>query len=310
MTPFRDLWLTFTQFGWTSVLDILLVALVIYAVLYLVRDTQAVQLLRGLLVLALLVFFLTQILSLTAFSWLIRNAIPALLIAVPVIFQPEIRRGLERLGRTGFLFGRSTPEGTMTRVITHVCRAAQRLSERRYGALIVFERDVSLQEIVNTGVTLDAVVSPELLTTIFFRNTTLHDGAVIIRGERIVAAAAVLPLASDLNDRRLGTRHRAAIGVTTSTDALAVVVSEETGTISLTYNGRIIRHLDEERLNRLLHAFYGPQSQPGFRQWWRRRQGEPATQETPSPQPVPLARQTTARESAAQRPESSGQEAV
>lgn len=274
MTSFQDLFLTFTRFGWTDVVDILLVSLVIYAVLYLVRGTQAVQLLRGIMVLAILFFFLAQFLRLTAFRWLIANTIPVLLISIPVIFQPEIRRGLERLGRTGLLFGRSTPEETLTRVINHVCRASQRLSERRHGALMVFERETGLQEIIDTGVSMDGLVSPELLTTIFYPNTALHDGAVVIRGERVVAAAAVLPLASDLRDRRLGTRHRAAVGVTETSDAIAVVVSEETGIISLAYNGRIIRHLDEGRLNRLLHAFYGPPARPSLRQWLRRDRQE------------------------------------
>lgn len=279
MTSFEDLFLPFTQFGWTDIVDILLVTAFIYAVLYLVKGTQAVQLLRGIVVLAILFFFLAQFLRLTAFRWLIANTIPVLLISIPVIFQPEIRRGLERLGRTGLLFGRSTPEETLTRVINHVCRASQRLSERRHGALIVFERETGLQEIIDTGVAIDGLVSPEILTTIFYPNTALHDGAVIIRGERIVAAAAVLPLASDLRDRRLGTRHRAAVGVTEISDAIAVVVSEETGIISLAYNGRIIRHLDEGRLNRLLHAFYGPPPRVGFRQWFHRGRQEPQQQE-------------------------------
>jgi diadenylate cyclase len=279
MTSLDDLFLTFTRFNWTSVIDILLVALVIYAVLYLVRDTQAIQLLRGIILLGILVFFLTQFFRLTAFSWLISNTIQVLLIAIPVIFQPEIRRGLERLGRTGLLFGRSTPEATLTRVINYVSRASQRLSERRHGALMVFERETGLQEIIDTGVAMDALVSPELLTTIFYPNTSLHDGAVIIRGDRIASAAAVLPLASDLGDRRLGTRHRAAVGVTEGSDAIAVIVSEETGIISLAYNGRIIRHLDEGRLNRLLHAFYGPPARTGFRQWLRRDRKESRNKE-------------------------------
>lgn len=279
MQNLNDLFLTFTRFDLTSALDIMLVALVIYGVLYLVRGTQAVQLLRGVMLLVIALFVLSLFFELTAFGWLISNAVPALLISIPVIFQPEIRRGLERLGRTGLLFGRAAPEEMLTRVINHICRACQRMSERRHGALIVLERETGLQELIDTGVQMEATVSPELLTTIFYPNTALHDGAVIVRGERIMAAAVVLPLASDLRDRRLGTRHRAAVGVTESSDAIAVVVSEETGIVSLAYNGRIIRHLDEARLNRLLHAFYGPPTAGGLRNWFRRRRASADPQE-------------------------------
>ncbi len=270
-TRIQDLLLAFEGFNVFDLLDILLVALVIYGVLYLLRGTQAMQLLRGMLVLGVLIYLLTNQLELTAFNWLIRNTLPGFLVAIPVIFQQEIRRGLERLGRTGLFIAGSASEPGITRTINRVCRAAQRLSEMKLGALMVFERESGLQEIIETGVAVDSRVSPELLVTIFFTNTPLHDGAVLIRGERIIAAATVLPLAADLRDRRLGTRHRAAVGVTEATDAIVVVVSEETGIISLAYNGRLIRHLDEGRLNRLLHAFYGPLQGDGLRRWFRRR---------------------------------------
>jgi diadenylate cyclase len=274
----QDLLLTFSGFGLTDIVDILLVGAVIYGILYLVRGTQAVQLLRGVLVLVIFIIILSNQFELTAFSWLIRNSLPALFVAIPVIFQPEIRRGLERLGRTGIFFPGAASEPEVTRAINRVARAAQRLSDMQLGALIVFEREGGLQDMIDTGVPLDSRISTELLITIFFTNTPLHDGAVIIRGDRIVAAAAVLPLAADVRDRRLGTRHRAAVGITEQTDALAVVVSEETGIISLAYNGRLIRHLDEGRLNRLLHAFYGPPKQQSVRDWFLRRRG-PATPE-------------------------------
>ncbi len=264
-TSLADLLLTFEGFNLIDVVDILLVALVIYGVLYLLRGTQAIQLLRGIIILGGLIYLLSNQLELTAFNWLIRNSLPAFLIAIPVIFQQEIRRGLERLGRTGFFLGGAS-ESEITRAINRVSRAAHRLSDQKLGALMVFERESGLQDLIETGVAVDARISPELLISIFFTNTPLHDGAVIIRGDRIVAAATVLPLAADLRDRRLGTRHRAAVGVTETTDAIAVVVSEETGVISLAYNGRLIRHLDESRLNRLLHAFYGPPQERGLRQ--------------------------------------------
>ncbi|MDQ4077129.1 MAG: diadenylate cyclase CdaA [Chloroflexota bacterium] len=263
----QDLLLVFEVFDLLDVVDILLVALVIYGVLYLLRGTQAMQLLRGLLVIGVLIYLLSNQLELTAFNWLITSSLPAFLVAIPVVFQQEIRRGLERLGRTGFFLGGSASESDITRAINRVARAAQRLADLKLGALIVFERESGLQEIIETGVPVDSLISPELLVTLFYTNTPLHDGAVIVRGDRIVAAATVLPLAATLRDRRLGTRHRAAVGITETTDAIAVVVSEETGIISMAYNGRLIRHLDEGRLNRLLHAFYGPPQETGFWQW-------------------------------------------
>lgn len=260
-TSLQELWLIFSTFNAADALDIALVALVFYLFLYLVRGTQAINLLRGILVLIVLIFIVSNRFNLTAFSWLISNSLPALLIAIPVVFQPELRRGLERLGRTWLFWNTPASQSTLTRTINQVCRAAERLSNMDHGALIVFEREVGLQEIVDTGVSIEAAVSPELLVTIFYKSTPLHDGAVVIRDGRIAAAAAVLPLARDLRDRNLGTRHRAAVGITESTDAIAVVVSEETGVISIAVNGRLIRNLDEGQLNRLLHAFYNPQQE-------------------------------------------------
>jgi len=250
----------FQRLDWLSVVDILLVALIFYWLLFLVRGTQAVQLLRGVLILVVLSVLITSIFPLRAFSWLVRNAVPALLVAIPVIFQPELRRALERLGRTGSLLTLPSREAMIEGVLDQVCLACERLSERRHGALIVLERETGLQEYVDTGVKINAEVSAELLETIFFPNTALHDGAVIIRQDRVVAAACVLPLAGGhIADRQLGLRHRAAIGVTEQTDAVAIVVSEETGIISIAHNGRIIRRLDSRRLRKLLAAFYQPQ---------------------------------------------------
>lgn len=263
MESLQDVWLTLQRLNPATnplaLADILMVSLIIYALLYFMRGTPVVQLIRGILVLVVILFFLSSFTQLTALRWLIRNATPALFFAIPVIFQPEIRRGLERLGRGSFFFGRYYGQKpTMAGVVQEVAQAAKRLSERRYGALIVFERSVPLQDIIETGMPIDSAVTAELLITIFYPGTPLHDGAVIIRDQRIVAAACVLPLAAEVPDPQMGTRHRAALGVTEQTDALAVVVSEETGQISLAYSGRIIRNLDEGRLTRLLLAFYEP----------------------------------------------------
>ncbi len=261
-----DIFWIFTRLNLRSVIDILLVALIFYSLLRLIQGTQAVQLLRGVVIVVLLTILITSVLQLTAFRWLIRNSLSALLVAIPVIFQPELRRALERVGRAGFLINRQEPASS--RVIEEICQACQRLSERRHGALIVLERETGLQEYIDTGTRVDGKVSVELLLTLFFPNTVLHDGAVIIREDRIVAAGCVLPLASDmLPDRQLGLRHRAAVGVTTETDAISIVVSEETGIISIAHNGRMIRRLDVNRLQKILQAFYKPALQRALPRW-------------------------------------------
>jgi len=265
-----DLWYLFQRFTWSSALDIALVALVFFVLFQLVRGTQAVQLLRGVIILAVIILLLGNALKLPAFSWLVRNTIPALLVAIPVIFQPELRRALERLGRAGSFLGNSSRQSTVETVILETVAACQRLAERRHGALIILERETGLQDYIETGVRLNSEISSELLQTIFFPNTLLHDGAVIVREGRIVAAACILPLTSGfLADRRLGLRHRAAIGITEATDAIAVVVSEERGSVSIAHNGRMIRRLDAQRLEAVLRAFYQPQLRGALPFWTR-----------------------------------------
>jgi len=264
-----DILWVFTRLNWLSVIDILLVALIFYGLLRLMQGTQAVQLLRGVIIVVLLTIFLTSVLKLAAFSWLIRNSLSALLVAIPVIFQPELRRALERLGRAGFLANRQ--ESSSDRVIEEICQACQRLSERHHGALIVLERETGLQEYIDTGIRVDGKVSAELLLTIFFPNTALHDGAVIIREDEVIAATCVLPLAGHtIPDHQLGLRHRAAVGVTEESDAVSIVVSEETGFISIAHNGRMVRRLDVKRLGKILQAFYRPRLEralPGWLDW-------------------------------------------
>jgi diadenylate cyclase len=252
-----EIFWVFSRFQISDALDIFLVALIFYALLQLVRGTQAIQLLRGVIIFIFITVLLSNVLSLTAFSWLISNILPALLVAIPVIFQPELRKALERIGRAGGLIDRPMREAAANRAITQVARACRILSGSRYGALVVFERHTGLQDYADTGVEIDAEVSSDLLLTIFFPNTALHDGAVIIREDRVVAAAALLPLGNlQRKDQRLGTRHRAAIGITEQTDAIAVVVSEETGIISVAHSGRMVRHLDENRLRSILQRLH------------------------------------------------------
>ncbi len=256
----RDLLYLLDQLSWISLIDIGLVALLFFGILYSLKGTPAVTLVRGLFILILLVLILSGPLrSLRAMRWLLERALPALLIAIPIIFQPELRRALERLGRVGLWLQRDPREAPVDEVIEALVQACPRLAERRHGALIVLERTTGLQTYIDTGIRLDARVTPELLMTIFAPNTVLHDGAVIIRDGRVVAAGCILPLTTGwLGDPQLGLRHRAAIGITEVSDALAIVISEERGTISVALNGRMVRRLDARRLELVLRNFYSP----------------------------------------------------
>jgi diadenylate cyclase len=252
------------RISWTDVLDMLLVAFLFFWVFYAIRGTRAVTLVRGITALLISLTVLTRLIQLRAFSWLIAQLLPALLVGIPVLFQPELRRAFEQLGRGRVLYLSQGDADRITRTIEGVVEAAAYMAERNTGALIVFERQTGLQEHIETGVKVDAEVTSELLTTIFDHHTILHDGAAIIREGRLVAAACVMPLtAAFLSDRELGLRHRAAIGVTEDTDAVAVVVSEERGAISLTHSGRIIRDIDTKRLESILRAFLVPRQRKG-----------------------------------------------
>jgi len=261
----NDLIFIFQRLNWLSVVDILLVTLIFFALLYMLRDTQAMVLLRGVLFLVVLIVLLTSLVNLPAFSWLVNTTLPALLLAIPVIFAPEIRRALERIGRAGTFLpaSRKSADVQLQETIQTVVSAAARLSARQHGALIVLQRLDSLDEYVETGVLMQSLVTPELLLQIFYPNTPLHDGAVIIAHSRVVAASCVMPLSASgiltrSPERQMGLRHRAALGISEVSDAVAVVVSEETGSISISHSGRMIRRLDPERLENILMAFYRP----------------------------------------------------
>jgi diadenylate cyclase len=255
-----DILLSLTRLNeWRNLVDIALVALIFYTLLRLLRGTQAIQLIRGLLVIILAIAIISRTMQFTAFNWLLRASGSAILVAIPVIFQPELRRALERIGRTAPWIVRRPESTDSQRLISEVVRAVEAMAERRHGALIVFEGMTGLADTIERGVPIDGELSSELLTTIFFPNTSLHDGAVIVRSNRVLAAGCVLPLSDrDLADSQLGTRHRAAIGVTEQSDAMSVVVSEETGAISVARNGRILR-LDAGRLRTLLEDYFRPQ---------------------------------------------------
>ncbi len=249
----------FQRITWLSVLDILLVTAIFFIILQLIRDTQAIVLIRGALFLIVLFSILSSLEILPAFSWLIRNTLPAMILAIPVIFAPEIRRTLERLGRAGTILPTTTAVARTKGVMESVVEACDRLAQKKHGALIIFQRLDHLDQYIQSGVPLQAKVTPELLLQVFYPNTPLHDGAVIIDGETIVAAACVLPLSSsgvltDSPDRQMGLRHRAALGISEVTDAVAVVVSEETGSIAVVDHGKMIRRIDPKRLDLILKA--------------------------------------------------------
>lgn len=252
----------------SAVIDILLVALLFFTASFVIRGTQAVALLRGMILVLAGIFLIANIFPLLALRWLLGNMVTILAIAIPVIFQPELRRALEQLGRAGILSNsQATPDNLRARIIDDVCQAAEKLSERRHGALIILQRNSNLDEYVRTGIRLTSDVSPQLLLTIFWPKTELHDGAVIIgRDGRIASAASVLPLTSSRNlpNPKLGTRHRAALGISEVSDAVTVVVSEETGRISITSGGRMIMRLDTQQLRTVLRAFYGPEPDEGL----------------------------------------------
>lgn len=236
-----------------SIVDILLVAFILYRMFLLIRGTRAEQLIKGLLVLVG-IMVAAQYLHLYTLSWLLSKFLTALAVMFPIVFQPELRRALEKLGGGKFFAPSfSLTEVEAEKVKEEIIRAVKYLARRRIGALLVIERNTGLEEYVDSGTRLDAVVSAELLINIFIPNTPLHDGAVIIRGQRVAAAACVLPLTerSDVS-RELGTRHRAALGISELADALVIVVSEETGTISVALEGNLYRYLEESDLRRYL----------------------------------------------------------
>jgi diadenylate cyclase len=229
-----------------AILDISLLSVVIYRLLLLIRGTRAVQMFIGLLTIIVL-SITADWLSLGGLNWLIANLKTVWVIAFLILFQPELRRGLSQIGQSRF-FARFLA-GTRFGVLGEVVKAVEELSEERVGGLIVLERNSGLRNFVETGTRLDAIVTSELLLTIFTPHTTLHDGAVIVRGDRVVAAGCILPLSQNPRlSQSLGTRHRAALGLAEETDAVVIVVSEETGGISIAADGKLVRRLDEGTL--------------------------------------------------------------
>lgn len=253
-----------------NLIDVLLVWYVIYKLLTLIRGTKAVQLLKGLFVI-IIARIATQIFGLETLGWLIQEVINYGFLAIIIIFTPEIRRALEQLGR-GKIFQRSSSqlEDEQTRLIEAMKKAVTYMAKRRIGALISIENETGLNEYIETGIKLDSEISSELLINIFIPNTPLHDGAVIVQKDKISAAACYLPLSeSNFISKELGTRHRAALGLSEVTDAITIIVSEETGAVSLAKNGNLYRNLSiEEFETQLRTMWFGPKQEQDFTSKW------------------------------------------
>lgn len=266
MEGLRLAWLRFT---WVDLVDILVVTAAIYKLISLIRHTRVVSLLRGLLMI-FVAAALARWLGLRAVGWLLDRAMTGVLVALPIVFYPELRRGLEQLGRGDFLGRTLLPRRREEAlpVVRAVARAAGAMSALHQGALIVFERRTGLEEYAEGGVPLDARVTTELLLNLFHPHTPLHDGAVIVRGQRLVAAACFVPLTENpALPKEIGSRHRAALGISEVSDAVAVVVSEETGAISLAVDGVLERGLDEKALQRRLLEL--EVASPTLEPWWQ-----------------------------------------
>ena len=276
----------FSQFGVRDAIDILVIAFLLYRVLKWSLNTRTFQLLRGLAVL-LIITSLTQILNLTVIAWVLNQIIRAGAIAIIVIFQPELRRGLEQIGRSK-MFARTSQqdEKKILHTVNEITIAMKHMSEQRIGALIIIEQRTGLADIIATGTSIKGKVSASLIENIFVPNTPLHDGATIIHDDEILAAGCFLPL-SDTNEisRRLGTRHRAAIGVSEVSDCCAFVVSEETGVISAAQNGKLNRYLDEKKIREMLYDLFTSESEAGkggksllnlFKTMFGRKQDDPS----------------------------------
>jgi len=242
-----------------DVVDILVVAVLLYYALLWLRGTRAVNLIRG-IILLIVIYFVARFLGLYTINWLFEMFATAIIILLIIVFQPELRRTLDRLGRGRLLARVGFTAAPGSWFIRNLVRAMEQLSEDKVGAIIVIEKNTGLAEYVESGTRLDAALSSELLVSIFQHRSLLHDGAAIIQGDRLLAASCLLPLSeSRLLDKRLGTRHRAAVGLSELTDAVSLVVSEQTGTISIAENGYLTRFITREMLEEKLFSLYREQ---------------------------------------------------
>ncbi len=254
------LWNILHRPGLADVADILVVAAIVYKLIRLTRDTRGSAVVKGLLLLLVMVG-LSNFVGLTALSWLLDSVLSNGPLVIIILFQPEIRNALETIGRGAKLEKvRGNVTSEENRIIDEITRSMMNLSRRRVGALVVFEQKTGLQDIIDNGISLDAAISSGLIENIFEPNTPLHDGAVVVRGKRIMSAASILSLTDAKGiSHDLGTRHRAALGMSETTDAIVLIVSEETGIISLARGGKLTRHLDQKALRTILEGIYRPE---------------------------------------------------
>ena len=255
-----SIWDILSQLSWRDFVDIIIVSFVIYQVLLLTKQTRAEQVLKGLGII-LIASSLSDLLKFQTLGWILHYTINAGAIALVIVFQPELRRALEQIGR-GKIFEKAyflpQEERDFETIIMELIKATQNLSKKQVGALIVLEQKTGIGDVVESGTRIEGFISSALLENIFEPNTPLHDGAVIIRNDRIVAAGCFLPLTENPNlSKQLGTRHRAAIGISENSDALAIIISEETGVISLAQEGKLIRYLDSKGLREILIKAFG-----------------------------------------------------
>ena len=255
-----DIFLPFTtgaiQFGWRDVVDIIIVAVIIYSLIRIMSGTRALQVLKGLGIIVVLAIVFS-ILSLQTVTWMLSWLLNAAVVVLVILFQPEIRRALEKLGGGKFFGVVVAPREDADRIIEELMRAIINMSKRKVGALIVFERKTGLKDIIETGTYINAEITSELVENIFYPNTPLHDGAMIIEEGKIIAAGCFLPLSDNKQiSSELGTRHRAALGVSEVSDSYAIVVSEETGVISYMFDGMLTRYLDIPTLRDILERIF------------------------------------------------------
>ncbi|MCL2016101.1 MAG: diadenylate cyclase CdaA [Defluviitaleaceae bacterium] len=275
MNPFSFIYESLSMFhmpfiGFSEMLDIIILCGIIYYILRWIRQTHAWALLKGIAI-VVLVALIAYVFELVTVIWLVQNTLAMGLIALVILFQPELRKALEQLGRGVQLSGSDYKGDTSGNIIDEIAGAVANMAAHKTGALICLEREVTLSDIAKTGIKIDACITRQLIVNVFEKNTPLHDGAMVIRYERIVSAACILPLTAANVDHELGTRHRAALGISEISDALIVVVSEETGAVSAARNGKLSRHLSDSDLRNMLSTEIYRETKRRLRLWKNRK---------------------------------------
>lgn len=266
-----------TRIMWTDIVEIIIISFLVYQILLWIRDTKAWNLLKGIIVILIFLLF-AALLNLSTILWIMEKIFSVGIIAVVIVLQPELRRALEQLGQKNFVaglmpFDTKTSEGLFSdKTVNEIVKASFEMGKAKTGALIVVEKNQKLTEYERTGIAVDAVVTSQLLINIFEHNTPLHDGAVLVRGDRVVAATCYLPLSDSTRlSKELGTRHRAGVGVSEITDSMTIIVSEETGRVSVAYEGKLTRNVDADTLRKMLENIQNKAVDDKTRKAWKGR---------------------------------------